>query len=131
MAQAYVTNFMNLNETGFQDALSDEVKAVWARIEGDFELEKKEIEGKAAVAEFCHDNFFGITNQFDLVESGYSSFGPHAMLNCVVNQNKIDRDGVERRYHIISKTKLEFKEEGGDLKIIKIWERTSKDLIPN
>lgn len=129
MAQAYVTNFLALNEPWFIDALADEVSAVWARVEDGFELQKTETKGKAAVVEDFHNTFFAVTSNFDLVETRYSGFGPHATLNCVIDQDKIDSDQVQRRYHIVCNVKLDFKEEGENLKIVKIWERTSKDLI--
>ena len=131
MAQAYVINFLDLNEPWFIDALADEVSAVWARVEAGFELQKTETEGKVAVVENFHNNFFAVTSNFDLVETKYSGFGLHATSKCVIDQDKVDSDQIQRRYHMVCNIKLDFKEEGENLKIVKIWERTSKDLIPS
>ncbi len=129
MAQAYVTNCLALNEPWLVDALADEVSAVWARVESGLELQKTVTEGKDAVAEHFQNTFFAVTNNFDLLEAKYFAFGPQVTLKCVIDQDKIDPDQVQRRYHMICNIDLEFKEEGENLKIVKIWERTSKHLI--
>lgn len=129
-AQDYIKQFMTLDEQGFVASLADDASCVHARIKGGFGLDPEERTGKKKVSDAYRKFFFAITNNFDLNRVKFKAAGALCVqIECEVDEDKKE-EGVVHRYRIACHTQLDFRKEENDvLKIIKIWERTSKDPI--
>lgn len=124
-AQEYIKQFTTLNEKGFAALLADNVSCVHTRIKDGVDSGTVELNGKKNVSVAYHKHFFAITGNLDLRYESYKGSGLQASIECEVAEDK-NEDNTVRRYRILSNIELTFREEEGTLKVVKIWERTSK-----
>ena len=73
-AQAFFANYIRLEEEKFCDSLTDDVTMVHVRMEGGLEGERSTLNGKEAVAAFCHKHFFSITSNLDVAKVKHQGF---------------------------------------------------------
>jgi hypothetical protein len=125
----YVRQFMNLDKDGFNKSLDDNVSGVHRRITGGVPGSPFEVKGKKDLYGSYLKYFFSVASNFDLHYIKCKAAGLQANIEYEADEDTTGDDGVVGRYRIHCFTELEFEKKEDVLKIVKIWENTSKILL--
>ena len=127
--QEYVRQFMDRDKDGFNKSLDDNVSGVHRRIIGGVPGSPFEVSGKKDIYDSYVKYFFSVASNFDLQYVKCKAAGLHVYIEYEADEDTTGDDGVVGRYRIHCFTELDFEKKEGVLKIVKIWENTSKILL--
>lgn len=127
-AQKYFEQFIALKDQEFNDTLTEDVRCKHTRMIDGIPGETVELQGKSAVSEAYRKHFFEITNNLDPRKTVFTANNLKADIHCEVEEDK-NEEGMVHRYLMISDIELCFQRTDNEMKIVQIWEKTSKTLI--
>lgn len=127
-AHRYVERFILLDEPAFRNSLTEDVLCKHTRIIDGIPGETVELKGVSAVSEAYRNHFFEITSNLDPLNTAFIAKDLKADIHCHVEEDKRE-EGTVHRYLMISDIELCFQRTNNEMKIVQIWEKTSKTLI--